>query len=1672
MRPLRRQLLSLTRAGWAILPLFLWALLCPGRAVAGGTWTPLASGPPVGVNNAMLLSDGTVLGMNGAGQCVKLTPDSHGSYVNGAWTSLPTMINSRLFFASELLTNGTVFVAGGEYGSGGSSAEIYDPVNNVWTAIPCGLGLGDAISKLLPNGNPLVGPANNGGDCFIYNVVSNSWSASGYALGGQDEAEWVKLPNDNILTIDIGTQNSEHYLPSLNQWVQDGGVPVPLYGYGAELGAGFLLPNGKVFYLGATTNTAIYTPGANVSSPGSWVAGPGMPNNLGAVDAPAAMLVNGKVLCDLGPVTGFNGPCSFYEYDYVANTFTLVNAPGNGSSYNSVPYANSMLDLPDGTVLFIGGQNSGALYVYTPDGAPLAAGVPVINSLMPNLNGSYHLTGTGLNGISEGAAYGDDEQMNGNYPLVRLTNNATGNVYYARTYGWNSTSVMTGSRVMTTEFALPPNLPPGTYSLVVTAVGNPSAPRTFVYAPPSAPNGLAGTAGNATATLSWNPVAGASAYNLKRLTTTTPPYYATVATGTGTSATNSGLANGMSYFYAVSAVSSGGESTNSAPVILTPAGPPPVPVNVSAMPDTFARIDLAWTPSFAATSYNLKRSIVHNGSYTKVATSVNTFFTDSGLVSGTPYYYVISAVGPGGESANSVEVSATAVPLANGGFESPAIGGNYQYVPTNAFWTFSGTNGNGSGIVGNGSGFSNPNSPEGTQAAFVQSNGLVSQAISGFVPGTTYYIIYSAAQRSGSSQNGGESWNVLLDNFVIQSNAPGSTSYTDYTAPFVATASTHTLAFVGTDLAGGDNTVFLDNVRVSLTPPGIANYSFEVPNIGGGAYQYNPAGASWTFTGASPNGSGLVANGSGFSNPTVPLGAQAAFVQEHGTVYQIISGFKPGTNYVLNYSAAQRPGNSQSWNVLIDGTVIQSNSPGPASFTNYTATFKATSTSHKLTFTGTDLAGGDNTVFIDNITLTAPPQPVAPVVTLTAPANSAVVTAPAVLSLAASVVTNGNLISYVQFYDNGSTLLGRASSPPYSYYWSNPANGYHTVFARVTYNGGSVMDSAATSLTVVSGNVNFSFELPALGGGNFQYNPAGGSWIFGGASGNGSGIVANGSAFGNPAAPLGTQAGFLQGYGTIAQTLTGFIPGVTYTVTFSAAQRSSVATGGESWNVQVDNTVITNFNPGGASYVPYAATFSASAAVHTLSFVGTDLAGGDNTVFLDNIRIVPPIPPIAPLITLTGPLNNANLPAPATVLLAATVTANSNQMNSVAFYYNTTNLIAQVTNAPYTAAWTNVAAGSYSLLARVNYNNVSSVSSAAVLLVVTNLPPPLPPANLAITTLSNQVILAWSASAGATSYNLKSSLTNGGTYTLVTNLSGTSYTNSGLIPGLTYYYIVSALNPGGESANSLPVSATPEALPPPWLALDVGNVGLPGLASYLNGGFTVAGSGSDIGGTADAFAYVYEPVSGNCDLRARVTGVSSISPGARVGVMLRDTLTTDSASALLDVTSGNRLEFSWRASAGAVTVNTNFPGFSAPAWVRLVRNLNTFTAYASPDGTNWLKLGTSPTIFMATNITAGLIVNAHNNAALATSLFDNVTLPAPPGNFYRPAQLTASWSPNGTFTLQFPGLNDLNYVVETSINLTDWTGIFTNALTDADAGIFTYTNAAASDPVRFYRVSQ
>ncbi len=491
-------------------------------------WTALTNlAPSFSGGLMLLLSDGSVMvksssgGGDGYGNAWnKLTPDSHGSYANGTWSTLASMHDTRLYFSSQVLTDGRVYVAGGEYGSGGATAEVYDPLSNTWTYAPNqGQTISDANSEILPDGRvleALVSGTLRSTD--IYNPATNTWTAGPNANGIHNESAWVKLPDNSILFVDRLSTASERYIPSLNQFVTDATVPVALYdAFGDETGPGFLLPDGRAFYIGSTGNTAYYTPSGN-SSPGTWAAGPTVPGGQGMPDAAGAMLPNGKILLAVSPTptsgNHFPSPTAFYEFDYTTNTYTLVNAPAGGTSANISSYVTNMLVLPDGSVLY-NQQGSTQYYVYSSSGSPLASGQPAVTNVTRNADGSYHLTGTLLNGIGEGAEYGDDWQMATNYPVVTLTNGS--NVYYARTYNWSSTGVQTGSTPETTEFTLPAGLPANQYSLTVTANGITSAPFSFsTYS--VAPSGGAvqsttvntafGSILSATVTSGGNPVTG------------------------------------------------------------------------------------------------------------------------------------------------------------------------------------------------------------------------------------------------------------------------------------------------------------------------------------------------------------------------------------------------------------------------------------------------------------------------------------------------------------------------------------------------------------------------------------------------------------------------------------------------------------------------------------------------------------------------------------------------------------------------------------------------------------------------------------------------------------------------------------------------------------------------------------------------------------------------------------------------------------------------------------------------------------------------------------------------------------------------------------------------------------------------------------------------------------
>jgi hypothetical protein len=197
---------------------------------------------------------------------------------------------------------------------------------------------------------------------------------------------------------------------------------------------------------------------------------------------------------------------------------------------------------------------------------------------------------------------------------------------------------------------------------------------------------------------------------------------------------------------------------------------------------------------------------------------------------------------------------------------------------------------------------------------------------------------------------------------------------------------------------------------------------------------------------------------------------------------------------------------------------------------------------------------------------------------------------------------------------------------------------------------------------------------------------------------------------------------------------------------------------------------------------------------------------------------------------------------------------------------------------------------------------------------------------------------------------------------------------------------------------------------------DIGNVGLHGDASFANGVYTVKGSGADIWDTADAFQFVYQPLIGDGQITARVTSTQATDFYSKAGVMIRETLDANSpqATTYLFPPGHDAVEFERRISRGSAssadTANVN--NLVRPQWVRLVRSGNNFTSFRSDNGTTWIQIGGTVTIPMATTVYVGLDVTAHNNNALNTVTFDNVTITGTTGPLTTPVARLADGDHN------------------------------------------------------------
>jgi regulation of enolase protein 1 (concanavalin A-like superfamily) len=178
-----------------------------------------------------------------------------------------------------------------------------------------------------------------------------------------------------------------------------------------------------------------------------------------------------------------------------------------------------------------------------------------------------------------------------------------------------------------------------------------------------------------------------------------------------------------------------------------------------------------------------------------------------------------------------------------------------------------------------------------------------------------------------------------------------------------------------------------------------------------------------------------------------------------------------------------------------------------------------------------------------------------------------------------------------------------------------------------------------------------------------------------------------------------------------------------------------------------------------------------------------------------------------------------------------------------------------------------------------------------------------------------------------------------------------------------------------------------------WVSQDIGQPAITGNATGDGSSFTITAGGEDIWGTSDQFHFVYEPVSGDVDIRARVDRITNADRWSKAGVMIRSSLAANAAHGFALVSVAKGTAFQRRTSTGGSSIHTAGPFVAAPRWVRLVKSGSTVTAYQSADGSSWSVIGTSSIQFGST-VYVGIAVTSHNPGSATTASVSQIAVSA------------------------------------------------------------------------------
>jgi regulation of enolase protein 1 (concanavalin A-like superfamily) len=182
-----------------------------------------------------------------------------------------------------------------------------------------------------------------------------------------------------------------------------------------------------------------------------------------------------------------------------------------------------------------------------------------------------------------------------------------------------------------------------------------------------------------------------------------------------------------------------------------------------------------------------------------------------------------------------------------------------------------------------------------------------------------------------------------------------------------------------------------------------------------------------------------------------------------------------------------------------------------------------------------------------------------------------------------------------------------------------------------------------------------------------------------------------------------------------------------------------------------------------------------------------------------------------------------------------------------------------------------------------------------------------------------------------------------------------------------------------------------QSIPAPWSNGDVGAPALSGSAAYSSGVLNVDAAGADIWSASDQFHFVYQAVSGDVDIRARVDSLTFADEWSKAGVMIRSSLSASAAHGYALVSAGRGVAFQRRQTTGGRSTHTAGLFTQAPFWVRLVRSGTTITAFSSADGEHWTEIG-SDTIALDATAYVGIAITSHNPGVRTTATLSRIAL--------------------------------------------------------------------------------